>query len=92
MSDTLDLAHQFIAKLRAHGHRPYVDHGHFCIRPSALPRAAPQERHPLGYSYMLGFDDMPFAALLGDPGRRGEMIAAVREAEEFSAHVAGIDR
>jgi hypothetical protein len=87
-----DLARQFIAKLRAHGHRPYVDNGHFCIRPSVLPRIEPQEPHPLGYSYLLGFDDRPFAALLRDPSRRGELIAAVREAEALADHVSGLDQ
>jgi hypothetical protein len=41
---------------------------------------------------MLGFDDGPFASLLRDPSRRDELIAAVREADAFSAHVAGIDQ
>jgi hypothetical protein len=31
-----NLAHRFIAKLRAHGHRPYVHNGGFGIEPSVL--------------------------------------------------------
>jgi hypothetical protein len=91
MSDTLDLARQFIAKLRAHGHKPYVDHGRFCIRPNFLEPTEPPESHPIaGCSYTFGFDDTPFAAFRD--GHHGELVAAVREAEDFSAHVAGIDR
>jgi hypothetical protein len=92
MSDALDLARQFIAKLRAHGHRPYVQHGCFGFQPGAFTPTEPPEPHPKGYSYTFGFDMEPFAALLRDPERRGELIAAVREAEENSAHVAGLDR
>ena len=89
-----DLARLFIAKLRAHGHRPYVQNGGFGIEPSVFEPAATAESHHDGssYSYPLGFDDRPFAALLKGLSRRGELLAAVREAEEFSAHVAGIER
>jgi hypothetical protein len=47
MSDTLDLARQFIAKLRAHGYKPYVDHGRFCIRPSSDEPTEQDEQHPV---------------------------------------------
>jgi hypothetical protein len=90
--DTLDLARQFVAKLRAHGHKPYVQHGAFGFRLSVTEPTEPPESHPEGLTFPFGFDDRPFAALLRDPDRQGELAAAVREAEEFSAHVAGIDR
>jgi hypothetical protein len=89
-----NLARLFIAKLRAHGHRPYVQNGGFGIEPSIYEPAAAAEPHHDGssYSYPLGFDDRPFAAMLKDLSRRGELITAVREAEEFSSHVAGTDK
>ena len=89
-----DLARLFIAKLRAHGHRPYVHNGGFGIEPSIYEPTVPPEPHHDGfsYSYPLGFDDRPFAAMLKDLSRRGELIAAVREAEDFSSHVAGTDK
>ena len=87
-----NLAALFIAKLGAHGHRPYVQNGGFGIEPSVYEPTVPPEPHHAGFSYPLGFDDRPFAALLKDLSRRGELIAAVREAEEFSTHVAGIER
>jgi hypothetical protein len=89
-----NLARLFIAKLRAHGHRPYVHNGGFGIEPSIYEPTAPAEPHHDGssFAYPLGFDDRPFAAILKDLSRRGELIAAVREAEEFSAHVAGMER
>ena len=88
------LARLFIAKLRAHGHRPYVQSGGFGIEPSLYEPTATAEPHHDGssFAYALGFDDRPFTALLKDLSRRGELIAAVREAEDFSAHVAGIER
>jgi hypothetical protein len=88
-----DLAHLFIAKLRAHGHRPCVERGAFCIKPFSNEATEPEERHPIaGCFYTFGFDDRPFVEVLQDRARHGELIAAVREAEEFSAHVAGIER
>jgi hypothetical protein len=89
-----DLARLFIARLRAHGHRPYVQNGDFGIEPSIYEPTATAEPHHDGisYAYPLGFDDRPFAAMLKDLNRRGELIAAVREAEVFSAHVAGMER
>ena len=88
-----DLARQFIAKLRAHGHRPYVDRGVFGFQPCVVEPTEPPEPHPIaGRSYIFGFDIEPFAAVLGDRSRHGELVVAVREAEAFSAHVAGIDR
>jgi hypothetical protein len=88
-----DLARQFIAKLRAHGHRPYVERGAFGFQPCVVEPTEPPEPHPIaGHSYIFGFDIEPFAAVLGDRSRHGELVVAVREAEAFSAHVAGIDR
>jgi hypothetical protein len=87
------LARQFIAKLRAHGHRPYVQNGGFGFEPGACEPTAPPESHPIvDCSYPFGFDDRPFAALLRDPSRRGELIAAVREAEALADHVSGLDQ
>jgi hypothetical protein len=52
-----------------------------------------EEQHPVaGCFYTFGFDDRPFAKVLQDRTRHGELIAAVREEEEFSAHVAGLDK
>jgi hypothetical protein len=89
-----NLARLFIAKLRAHGHRPYVHNGGFGIEPSIYEPTTTAEPHHDGrsFAYALGFDDRPFTALLRDVGRRSELIAAVREAEEFSSHVAGTDK
>ena len=89
-----NLARLFIAKLRAHGHRPYVHNGGFGIEPSVYEPTAPAEPHHDGisYSYPLGFDDRPFTELLRDVSRRSELIAAVREAEDFHSHVAGTDK
>ena len=93
MSD--DLARQFIAKLRAHGHRPYVEKsGRFGILLSVDPPTEPPELHHLGdgYSYTFGFDDRPFAALATHPDYVAKLIEATREAADFKAHVAGLDR
>ena len=94
MSASSALASLFIAKLRDHGHRPYVHNGGFGIEPSIYePTAAPEPHHDEGsFVYAMGFDDRPFAALLNDLSRRGELIQATREAEAFSAHVAGTDQ
>ena len=95
MSDTLDLARRLIAKLRERGHKPYVDaYGSFGILMRKERPATPDEHHHLGagYSYTFGFDDRPFAALRDDPNYILALIAAVRESEAFSAHVAGIDQ
>jgi hypothetical protein len=88
-----NLARLFIAKLRAHGHRPYVHNGGFGIEPSIYEPTATAEPHHEGsfHAYPLGFDDRPFTALLKDLSRGGELIAAVREAEDFHSHVAGTD-
>ena len=86
------LARQFIAALRAHGHGPYVQHGHFGFQLSVRTPIQPPEPHPGGFSYPFGFDTDPYADLLRDPNRRGELIEATREAEAFSAHVAGTDQ
>jgi hypothetical protein len=88
-----DIVRLFIAKLRAHGHRPYVHNGGFGIEPSIYEPTAPPEPHHDGVSYAYPLvDDRPFAAMLKDLSRRSELIAAVREAEDFSSHVAGTDK
>jgi hypothetical protein len=89
-----NLARLFIAKLRAHGHRPYVHNGGFGIEPSIYEPTATAAPHHDGssYCYPLGFDDRPFTAILKDLNRKGELIAAVREADDFSSHVAGTDK
>jgi hypothetical protein len=62
------LAREFIAKLRAHGHRPYVDGRRIGIMLSVSePCVSPDPCH-LGpdRSYPLGFDLDPFVELLQD--------------------------
>ncbi len=82
MSASLALARGFIAACRAHGHHPYVTGaGAFFIelRKGAAP--IPDEPHHLGahYSYPLGFDDRPYAALREDPDYVLVLIKATRE-------------
>ena len=67
------------------GHQPYVEQsGRFGILLSADPPTAPAEQHHLGqgYTYILGFDDRPFARMQEDPDYIAKLIAATLETGE----------
>jgi hypothetical protein len=59
------LAREFIAKLRAHGHRPNVDNGHLGIELSVNePTATPEPCQSADNSHTLGIDSVPYIALM----------------------------
>jgi hypothetical protein len=83
-----NLAREFIAKLRAHGHRAHVSpSGQFGIMLSVSKPTAPPEPHQT-----LDFDAEPYTALMQTREGIAALIEATREADAHADHVAGIDR
>jgi hypothetical protein len=79
---------EFIAKLRAHGHKAHVEKsGKFGIMLSVSKPSAPPEPRQ-----MLDFDTEPYVALLQTREGIAALIEATREADAHADHVAGIDR
>jgi hypothetical protein len=72
-------AREFVAKLRAHGHRPNVHNGHLGIELSVSePTAPPEPYHSGGASHTLGFDTEPYFALVQSPEGIATLVEALK--------------
>jgi hypothetical protein len=81
-----NLAREFIAEFRAHGHRAHVDEsGKFAIRLFVSnPTAPPEPRQ------MLDFDTEPYVEFTQTREGIAALIKATREADAHEDHVAGL--